>query len=62
MPLPDLPQIQPGPSWLRLLKPWSARPAPVPAAVQAPVPPATAALFSVGAARWAWSAGDARNQ
>jgi len=60
--LPDLPQIQPGPSWLRLLKPWSARPPLVSAAVQPAVAPVNPVLFSVGAARWAWSAGDARNQ
>ena len=59
--MPDLPQIQPGPLWLRLLKPWLARPALRVVAVQAPVPPADPVLFTVGAARWVWSAGDARN-
>lgn len=31
---PDIPQIQPGPVWFRLFRPWVQRPAPVPPAVQ----------------------------
>jgi len=32
---PDVPQVQPGPVWLRLFKPWTPKPAPVPPVVQA---------------------------
>ena len=74
---PDVPQITPGPFWLRLFKPWIQRPAPpipavpavaatgglalAPLAIHGTAQGSPPPLLSAQSARWRWTAGGARN-